>query len=224
MRVLRWDRAVLGLAGAFLVMQSVGCASTGIAVRERMGYAKREQLVDRVEETRDAQASAKNQFATTLDELKSLTGYEDRELEGAHSRLKKALSRSEARADRVREKIRSVERVGKALFSEWESELDDYSTESLRRASEEQLDATRTRYDRVVTAMRRAEATMSPVLDAFRDQVLFLKHNLNARAIASIDGALVELEGEIATLIADMESSIDEANRFIDQMSAGADG
>ncbi len=218
----RWNRPLLALIGLVLVAQGIGCSSTGIAVRERLGYAKREQLVDRVEQTRDAQAGARDQFETTLDELKSLTGYEDRELEGAYSRLSKELDRSEKRAKRVRDKIRSVERVGTALFKEWESELELYSTESLRRASEEQLDATRARYERVVVAMRRAESKMEPVLAAFRDQTLFLKHNLNARAIASIDGALVELEGEIAQLIADMESSIDEANRFIDQMSAGS--
>ncbi len=213
--------AFLALLGLVLLFGGSGCASTGIAVRERLGQAKREQLVDRVEETRDAQESAKSQFATTLEELKSLTGFEDRELEGAYSRLKKELDRSESRAKRVRDRIDSVERVGKALFEEWDEELDDYTTESLRRASEDQLIETRSRYERVVAAMRRAESKMEPVLAAFRDQVLFLKHNLNARAVASMDRTVVELEGEIARLISDMESSIAEANRFIDEMDHG---
>ena len=196
-----------------------GCASTGIAVREKLGTPKREQLVDRVDETRDAQESAKEQFASTLDELKALTTFDGGELETAYNRLKKQLDRSESRADRVRGKIDDVERVARALFSEWEAELDEYSTESLRRASEQQLDETRDRYEDVITAMRRAEGKMGPVLMAFNDQVLFLKHNLNARAIASLDSTLNELEGEIAVLIADMEASIDEANAFIDEMS-----
>ncbi len=221
MRMNRLTRPALALMGLAMTLQGLGCSSAGIAVREKLGYAKREQLVDRVEESRDAQESAKTQFASTLDELKSLTGYEDRELEGAYSKLKKELDRSEDRAGRVRDKIRSVERVGSALFDEWEDELDDYSTESLRRASEDQLIETRSRYERVVAAMRRAESKMDPVLDAFRDQVLFLKHNLNARAIASMDSTVIELESEISRLIADMESSIAEANVFIDQMGEG---
>lgn len=196
-----------------------GCASTGIAVREKLGTPKREQLVDRVDETRDAQESAKEQFATTLDELKALTTFDGGELESAYSRLKRQLDRSESRAEQVRDKITSVDRVARALFSEWEEELNEYSTESLRRASEQQLDETRNRYSEVITAMRRAESKMGPVLNAFNDQVLFLKHNLNARAIASLDSTLNELESEIAALIADMEASIDEANSFIDEMS-----
>lgn len=222
MELKRMRTAVFALLGLFLTLQSIGCSSAGIAVREKLGQAKREQLVDRVEESRDAQESAKAQFASTLDELKSLTGYEDRELEGAYSKLKKELDRSESRAGRVRDKIRSVERVGSALFKEWEAELEQYSTESLRRASEDQLIETKGRYESVVAAMRRAESKMDPVLDAFRDQVLFLKHNLNARAIASMDSTVIELEGEISRLIADMESSIAEANGFIDQMDGGS--
>lgn len=202
-----------------LALLLTGCASTGIAVRETLGTPKREQLVDRVDETRDAQESAKEQFASTLDELKSLTTFDGGELESAYGRLKRQLDRSESRAEKVRDKITAVDRVAKALFSEWESELNEYSTDALRRASEQQLDETRDRYGDVITAMRRAESKMDPVLRAFNDQVLFLKHNLNARAIASLDTTLNELESEIAVLIADMEASIDEANAFIDDMS-----
>jgi len=202
-----------------LTLLLTGCASTGIAVREKLGTPKREQLVDRVDETREAQESAKEQFASTLDELKSLTTFDGGELESAYNRLKRQLDRSESRAEKVRDKITAVDRVAKALFSEWESELNEYSTDALRRASEQQLDETRDRYGDVITAMRRAESKMDPVLRAFNDQVLFLKHNLNARAIASLDSTLNELESEIAVLIADMEASIDEANAFIDDMS-----
>ncbi len=195
-----------------------GCASTGIAVREKLGTPKREQLVDRVDETRDAQENAKEQFASTLDELKALSEFDGGELENAYSRLKKQLDRAEDRADKVSSKIKSVERVGNALFGEWEEELEEYSTESLRRASERQLDETRDAFGEVLVAMKAAENKMGPVLNAFSDQVLFLKHNLNARAIASLDDTLIELESEIAALIADMEASIDEANSFIDEM------
>ncbi|CAE7756098.1 unnamed protein product [Symbiodinium sp. CCMP2592] len=222
-RIMLSKRVVLtGMVLGALVVGSAmtGCASTGIAVRETLGTPKREQLVDRVDETRDAQENAKEQFATTLDELKSLTNFDGGELEDAYSRLKKQYERAESRADKVSSKIKSVERVGDALFEEWEEELEEYSTESLRSASEQQLDETRRAFNSVLRAMKTAESKMGPVLAAFGDQVLFLKHNLNARAIASLDDTLVELEEEIAQLIADMEASIDEANSFIDEMGS----
>jgi len=195
-----------------------GCSSTGIAIRESLGTPKREQLVDRVEETREAQEDAKTQFASTLEELQALSGFDGGELEAAYKRLDSQLDRAESRAERVREKIRSVDRVATALFNEWEDELDEYATESLRNASARQLDETKQRFGDLLFAMRKAESKMEPVLAAFGDQVLFLKHNLNARAIASLDSTLGELEDEIAVLIRDMEASIAEANAFIDEM------
>ncbi|MDA9909938.1 DUF2959 domain-containing protein, partial [Gammaproteobacteria bacterium] len=59
---------------------------------------------------------------------------------------------------------------------------------------------------------------MDPVINAFHDQVLFLKHNLNSRAIASLRSELVTIEGDISQLISDMEASIAESNRFLTEM------
>ena len=39
---------------------------------------------------------------------------------------------------------------------------------------------TRARYDQMIGAMKRAEGKLEPALQPLRDQVLFLKHNLNA--------------------------------------------
>lgn len=211
----------IGLAALVVGSSLGGCSSTGIAIRESLGTPKREQLVDRVEETREAQEDAKTQFASTLEELQALSGFDGGELEAAYKRLDGRLGRAENRAERVRDKIRSVDRVATALFNEWEDELDQYETESLRNASARQLDETKQRFGDLLFAMRKAESKMAPVLAAFGDQVLFLKHNLNARAIASLDSTLGELEDEIAVLIGDMEASIAEANAFIDEMGGG---
>jgi hypothetical protein len=61
---------------------------------------------------------------------------------------------------------------------------------------------------------------MDPVLATFHDQVLFLKHNLNARAIASLDTTNNTLQADISRLIADMEASIKESESFIKSLKA----
>ena len=60
---------------------------------------------------------------------------------------------------------------------------------------------------------------IAPVLSAFHDQVLFLKHNLNAQAIASLQDELTTVENETGILIQEMEKSIDEADAFIQEMT-----
>jgi hypothetical protein len=197
-----------------------GCASTSIALKEQLGYAKRDQLVDGVQKARDAQEEAKEQFASALEEFIAVTKVDTGELEPTYKRLSAELKTSEDRAEKVHDRVRSVERVADALFREWEKELAAYSSDSLRASSRQQLEATRDQYGTLLTAMKKAEGKMEPVLTAFSDQVLFLKHNLNARAIASLEGTVGELEKEIGALIRDMEASIAEANAFIDSMGS----
>jgi hypothetical protein len=66
--------------------------------------------------------------------------------------------------------------------------------------------------------MKRAEAKLEPVLRPMRDQVLFLKHNLNAKAIGALGDELTSVQMNVDALLRDMQSSIEEADRFIEAM------
>jgi Skp family chaperone for outer membrane proteins len=207
------------IALACSLLALTACSSTMIEARESLfGYEKREQLVDRVEDARDAQQDAKEQFASALDEFLAVAGTPASDLEETYRDLKKQYERSESRADDVRSRINKVEQVADRLFDEWEDELDDYQSDSLRTTSASQLSETRQLYSQLLGAMRNAESRMDPVLAAFSDQVLFLKHNLNAQAIASLGATAGQLESDIAALIAEMEASIAEADAFIQSM------
>lgn len=185
---------------------------------ESVGIEKRDILVDRVAEARDAQSSAKEQFASALEQFRAVVKVEAGELEGVYDRLNGEYERSQARAENVRERVAAVERVSKDLFAEWERELDQYSDPELKRESSRLLEDTRRRYAELIRAMRRAERSMTPVLEVFEDQVLVLKHNLNARAIGSLRKELSEIERQTTALIREMEQSIAEANAFIGSM------
>ncbi|MEP0547409.1 MAG: DUF2959 domain-containing protein [Rhodothermales bacterium] len=204
-----------------LALSLTGCQRAYFNALERIGIEKRDVLVDRVEEARDSQNEAKEQFRDALDEFSALVNFDGGDLEDMYNKLSREYERSEDRADEVRDRMDAVHAVATALFDEWESELDAYSDRSLRRESERQLRETRARYEEMLAAMERAERKMAPVLEAFQDQVLFLKHNLNARAVASLEGTVDELETDVDVLIRDMEASIAEANAFIEQMQAG---
>jgi hypothetical protein len=198
-----------------LVLLLAGCSSAYYGAMEKMGIAKREILADRVEKTREAQTEAKQQFADALQRFLAVTKTDGGDLQKKYDELNREFQRSETRAKTVRERIASVEDVAEALFREWKVELIQYSSESLRADSQRQLDSTRQRYDALLALMRRAAERMDPVIATFRDQVLYLKHNLNARALTQLDATNRTLEADIARLITDMETSIREAETFI---------
>jgi len=209
-------RSILTLCLAALLLPA--CQSAYYGTMEAFGIHKRDILVDRVEEARDDQTDAKEQFQSALDQFMAVVDVDGGDLEAKYNKLNRELERSEAAADAVRERIDSVESVGEALFKEWEAELEQYTNAELRASSERQMRETRRQFDQLLGAMNKAEAKMEPVLAAFRDHVLFLKHNLNARAIASLEGEVTTLESDVAQLVAEMQASIDEADAFISTM------
>lgn len=215
--------ATAGLALALLVVAGLaGCSSTYYTAMEKIGFAKREILVDRVDKARTTQTEAKQQFVSALAHFLAVTKTEGGDLQKKYDDLNHELTRSETRAKEVRERISSVEDVAGALFTEWKDELAKYSNAALRADSERQLEATRKRYDDLLKLMHRAADRMEPVLGRFRDQVLYLKHNLNARALASLNSTHLELEADISSLIADMEASIRESETFVKGMKQKA--
>jgi hypothetical protein len=197
----------------------MGCSSAYYGTMEKLGYHKRDLMVSRVESARDAQQEAKEQFESALEKFSHVLKVDGGELEEKYEQLKTAYDKSNARAKTVRDRIEAVEDVSEALFEEWQAELDQYTSDSLRRSSARKLKQTRRQYTQLIGAMKRAEKKMEPVLSAFHDQVLFLKHNLNARAIASLQTELVSVEAEVNSLIRDMEVSIKEADAFINAMA-----
>lgn len=197
----------------------IGCSSAYYGTLEKLGYHKRDIMVSRVESARDAQEDAKEQFKSALEQFNSVLKVDGGDLEEKYGQLKTAYDRSAARAEAVKDRIEDVEDVSGALFDEWQAELDQYTSDTLRRSSARKLRQTKQQYAQLIDAMKRAEKKMEPVLRAFNDQVLFLKHNLNARAIASLQTELASVESEVNSLIRDMEASIKEADTFINAMA-----
>ena len=213
------SKTALGLLPILLVVfLAVGCQKAYYGTMEKFGVHKRDIMVDRVEEARDSQEEAKEQFQSALDQFTTVLNFKGGKLEDKYKTLQAEYDKSEAKADDVKKRIDAVEDVSEALFDEWDDELDQYSNASLRRDSERKMVQTRRQYDQLIKSMRKAEAKIDPVLRAFRDQVLYLKHNLNAQAIASLQSELVGVESDIADLIQEMEKSIGEANSFIKTM------
>ncbi|HDZ08074.1 DUF2959 domain-containing protein [Pseudohongiella sp.] len=200
---------------SLLVLTLPACQTAYYSAMERFGIEKRDILVDRVEEAQDAQEDGQAQFVNALEQFRSVIDFDGGELETVYNRLDSEFQRSEAAATRIRDRIDAVETVAEDLFDEWEDELDLYTNQSLRRDSEQQLRDTRRRYTRLIDAMNRAEESLDPVLDNLRDNVLYLRHNLNSRAVASIRGELDVINADVDELVEAMQQAIAESERFI---------
>ncbi|WP_181296635.1 DUF2959 domain-containing protein [Pseudomonas sp. Q2-TVG4-2] len=214
-------RRLLLLGFALLALLAlVGCQSAYYSAMEKVGLHKRDILIDRVEDARDSQQQAKEQFKDALERYRSVVQVQGGELEERYEALNSEFEASENSALDVRNRIEAVEDVANALFKEWKQELGEYSNASLKAASAKDLERTQKDYRLLLQRMKAAEKRIDPVLDVLRDQVLFLKHNLNARAIGALQGEYRTLEGNVDQLLADMQRAIDEADVFIRQLQS----
>ncbi len=198
----------------------VGCQSTYYSAWEKLGKHKRDLLRDQVEKTRDEQQAAKEEFKDALTRLKELTGFDGGKLEQAYKAVQGDYEQCKERAESIGGRIEKIENIASALFTEWERELETYSSEALRADSRSKLTQTRQRYETLHAALERSTQAMDPVLARLKDQSLFLKHNLNAQAIGALKGEVISIEGDIQKLIAEMNVAIARAEDFIQTMPA----
>lgn len=198
-----------------------GCSTVYYSTMEQLGVEKRDILVDRVGDARDAQSDARETFRSSLERFQSVVDTPDTGLQEKYDVVSEAYDNSLKSANNVRDRIDGVEDVSEALFDEWEDELDLYESESLRNTSKRKLDETRELYSSLIARMHQVEKRMDPVLAAFEDQVLFLKHNLNAQAIGALENELGQISRNVDSLIRDMEASIAESEAFIKRFREG---
>jgi hypothetical protein len=208
------------LAGCVSFFFIAGCSTAYYGVWEKLGYEKRDILVSRVQEGKEDQQAAETQFKTTMQKFQDLTSFNGGDLEAEYDKLNSSYESCVSRADAVSSKINSIDKVAKDMFSEWKGELSQYDNQDLRAKSEQELKDTKAKYDKLIALMRKSEASMQPVLRAFHDQVLFLKHNLNAAAISSLQTTAAGIDTDVKQLIAEMEASISEADAFISKVKA----
>ncbi|MDD4025481.1 MAG: DUF2959 domain-containing protein [Kiritimatiellae bacterium] len=201
-----------------LLLGFCGCGTIYYGTMEKLGVHKRDIMVDRVQAARDTQNEAKAQFLTAMEQFKSVVNFKGGDLEAEYKKLSATLQKSEAKADDVRDRIRSVEDVSEALFIEWRSELKQYSSDSLRQSSQRKYDTTKGKYEGLIGAMKKAESKLEPALVPLRDQVLFMKHNLNAKAIAGLGDELVSVQANVDTLVRDIEAAVNQADAFIESL------
>jgi hypothetical protein len=203
------------LFAATLSFTLTACSTIYYSAWEKLGYEKRDLLKSAVKAARGEQKEAGEEFQDALKQLQKLTGYSGGNLESAYNRFKGEYEDCEDQALAVRSQIREVDTVARDLFREWEREISQYQSASLAADSRRKLADTRSRFEQLSSSLHTAEATMEPVLRQFRDQVLYLKHNLNAAAVGSLRGKADNIQGDIQRLLTQMNRSIAEADRFI---------
>jgi len=186
-----------------------GCQSLYYKTMSKLGKEKRDILVARVKESKKDQEKTKEQIQTTMEKFQQLTGFQGGDLEKQYKQLNSEYERAEDQANKLRDRIKSIDQVSGDMFTEWQKEIDQMSNAQLKSR----------RQATYMKAMQKTEAQMTPVLSAFHDQVLFLKHNLNARAVGSLKTTAATMNTDVNALIKSIDTSMQEADKLVSSLS-----
>lgn len=213
--MLKFKRILLMLS-TILILSA--CSSAYYSAMEKVGIYKRDIMVDRVVDAKESQQEAQQQFKSALEEMTALINFDGDDLEDQYHVIQAQYEDSKEAAELVSLRIEKIEDVSEALFEEWQDEIEQISSSNLKRQSSTKLKETQRRYRSLIKSMRKAESKMAPVLSALKDNSLFLKHNLNAKAVGALQGEMVSIKKDVSALIKDMNAAIEQSQKFIDML------
>ena len=213
------NRCYRAVSLCVLLASLAGCTRAYYKTMSTLGRQKRDILISRVKDARKDQQETKEQIKGTMESLQELTGFQGGSLEKSYKRLNSEYEKANDQAVKLHNRIESIDQVSNDMFNEWQGEIKQMGNTKLRTQSTQMLRDARTREAAYIRSMRRTEEKMAPVLKSFHDQVLFLKHNLNARAIGSLKGTTVNIHGDVADLTASIDASMAEADGLIQSLS-----
>jgi len=215
MFMLQVKRTLLMLSAVLCLS---ACSTAYYSAMEKVGIHKRDIVVDRVIDAKDSQQAAQEQFKSALEEMTALINFDGGELEDQYNVIQEQYEDSKEAAELVSTRINKIEDVANALFDEWQDEIEQISSVNLKRQSSSKLRETQRRYKSLIKSMRKAESKMAPVLTALKDNSLFLKHNLNAKAVGALQGEMSSIKKDVSVLIRDMNTAIEQSQKFIDML------
>jgi Protein of unknown function (DUF2959) len=213
-------RSIVLIPCVLLVLLLSGCKSTYYKTMRTLGKEKRDILVQRIKDAKKDQDQTKQQLQTTMESFQALTGFQGGSLEKSYKRLNSDYESAASQAGKLHDKVQSIDQVSKDLFNEWQGEINDMDNGKLKSQDTVMLRNAKSRQATYMRAMRATEDRITPVLKSFRDQVLFLKHNLNARAIGSLKTTSAGLQNDVADLIQSIDASSQEADKLISSLAA----
>jgi hypothetical protein len=187
---------------------------------QKLGKEKRDILVQRVKDSKKDQEDTKEKLQTTMESFQALTGFQGGSLEKSYKKLNGDYESAANQVAKLHDRIQSIDKVSGDLFTEWQGEINQMGNAKLKARSTAMLKDSQTRQAVFMKAMRNTETRITPVMASFHDQVLFLKHNLNARAIGSLKGTSAKMDTDVSALMKSIDGSMAEADNLINSLTA----
>ena len=162
-----------------------------------------------------------NHVKGMLASYNTIVGGQAKNVQTEYKKLANDLKATDKKIQGTTKDLEAMNKQADKFFVQWEKELAEYSSDSMKEKSTARLDATKKRYQSLGQSLGEASKAFQPLMQNLNDQILFLGRDLSAEAIADLQDEAAELNQQaedvynnVATLLAkamDDESALEEA-------------
>lgn len=204
---------VLGLGAA------VGCQRAYYDAMEAMGTEKREILVDRTEDLRDALYAVRSEYSVAVERLATIVQPDALDAEQRFSQAEVLVDACRERSDTLQSALEQTDDIANTLFEDWIVMTREQADAGMRDASQKRLDDLRTSYRAMMRPARSAADRVLPVLRTFEAHVQHLKLHMDDASAATVRAELDRVQPDVTALMGQLEEAVQGTNSFLHTMS-----
>lgn len=176
-----------------------------------------DELLTRIERVQAETAVAKEAAHTALTELCTLVSPNFKgDAATAFAKFLTAAEASEEQGETLRDATEPMQDAAAEVFQRWTKDMESFGNSRMRQRSQTRLDETRTRFQSIVGASQAAQIALDAFHDDMRDHALFLRHDLNSTAVASLRGDVRELNDQVKGLDTRFDATTAAARAYVE--------
>lgn len=195
------------------------CSTVYYNLWETLGKEKRDLLEMNMQSANEDQEDIEKEYKDSLDRIRKKYSFKEGELEQTYDRLSDDYEDIKNKQDDFSEKLKLISDIAYDLFDEWKKEARALDNKTYKRNSLRKLSSTKSSFSAVLANMKKVESRSSRILKKFHDQVIYIKHNLNAKIVGNLRTELNLLESEMTELIKEIQASRVQATKFISTLN-----
>ncbi len=173
------------------------------------------RLVERVHGAREQVSEVQTEFQTAFELFQRLTAPQAVELEELEDDFEDSFENCQEESEDLDGTLTAIRADSEKLFADWSADLERFSGDALRKKSETMMVETQERSQRVIASLESVQSKMEPVLMQLQDYALFFNHNLNPRAIATLEDTYDDFDAEVKAMRIEIEKAQEEMRSFL---------
>ena len=148
-----------------------------------------------------------------LDSYNVIVGGKSKNVQSDYKKLANALSGTDKKIQSANKGLDSLSKQANKFFVQWEKELPEYSSDSMREKSSARLAAAKEKSRNLAATLGEASKAFEPLMKNLNDQIMFLGRDLSPEAIADLQDEAAQLNKQAESVTASVKDLLTKADQ-----------